>query len=73
MSRLVGGVHTDVSGRPFSPSERPVFYLSVDRGLKSGKLDDVPLDERDLLRLVVDAGRALETLRNHRERWLENG
>lgn len=58
--RLVGGVHRDISGRAEEP---PRFYLTIDRGLKSGQLDDVSVGEKDLLRLIVDAAKALELIR----------
>lgn len=58
--RLVGGVHRDVSGRANDPLR---FFLSIDRRLASGKLDDVEVDEQALIRLVIEAGQALELLR----------
>lgn len=62
-TRLVGGVHRDVSGRGDEPLR---FYLSVDRELASGKLDNVPVDEAKLLDLVVEAGSALKMLQRER-------
>jgi hypothetical protein len=61
--RLAGGISRDVGRGSDEPSE---FYLAVDRGLASGKLDYVVLDERDLLRLIKDAAQALELLRADR-------
>lgn len=40
--------------------------LAIDRGLRSGKLDVVPLDEDDLVRLIAQAGARLATLRGVR-------
>jgi hypothetical protein len=59
--RLVGGVHRDVTGRASDPLR---FYLSIDRGLASGRLDDVTVGEAELLRLIADAAQALAMLRN---------
>jgi hypothetical protein len=59
MPRLVGGVHRDVSGRVDEPLR---FFLSVDRGLASGKLDDVEVAEEQILRLVESGAAALRML-----------
>lgn len=40
--------------------------LTFSRGLKSGKLDDVPLTEDELVKLIADAATALRTLRGLR-------
>ena len=64
MSRLIGGIHRGVSGRADEPLR---FYLVVDRGLKTGKLDNVDLGERDLIRLIQDAAGALALIHNKRE------
>lgn len=63
MHRLIGGVHRDVSGRADEPLR---FYLAVDRGLKSGKFDEVEVDEQAILKLLVTAAQALEMLRGDR-------
>jgi hypothetical protein len=60
-TRLIGGVHRDVTGRADEPLR---FYLSFSRGLKSGKLDNVNLDEEQILRLIVDGAKALQLLRS---------
>ena len=36
--------------------------LRIDRGLKNGKLDEVPMREADLIRLLADASHALKIL-----------
>jgi LytS/YehU family sensor histidine kinase len=59
--RLVGGVHRDVSGRATEPLR---FYLTIDRGLKSGQLDTITVDERQILRLISEGVQALIMLRN---------
>jgi hypothetical protein len=56
--RLVGGVHSRTQGYRGEPSRG--LYLSVNRGLKSDKLDTVPLTRRDLLILMRTAAAALE-------------
>lgn len=38
-------------------------WLSVDRGLKSGKLDEVPLTEDQLVSLIANAAQTLHYLR----------
>ena len=58
--RLAGGIHREVTGRANEPLE---FYLSVDRGLKSGRLDRVSLDEAQILRLIAEGAQALELIR----------
>jgi hypothetical protein len=57
--RLVGGVHRDITGRIDDPL---IFYLLIDRGLASGKLDRVLVDEASLFRLLTEAAKALELL-----------
>jgi hypothetical protein len=59
--RLVRGVHRDLTGRSDEPLR---FHLSIDRGLASGKLDDIEVDERDLLELIESAAHALRLLRS---------
>jgi hypothetical protein len=61
--KLIGGVHRDVTGRADEPLR---FFLSVDRGLKSGTLDSVELTEDDLLALIVEGAQALRMLRGDR-------
>jgi hypothetical protein len=63
MHRLVGGIHRDVTSRTDDPSR---FYLAIDRGLKSGNLDEVEVDEQAILKLLVTAAQALEMLRGER-------
>ena len=62
-SRLVGGIHRNVTGQVDEPT---TFFLSVDRRLKSGKLDDVPLDEDQILKLVAEGAEALRLFRGSR-------
>lgn len=62
-ARLISGSAGPVSvdherGRP------PVASFRVDRGLSSGKLDEVVLDERELLALIESAAVALRVLRS---------
>lgn len=64
-ARLLGGVHRDVTGRADEPLR---FFLTINRGLASGKLDDVELDEDQILRLIVDGAQALEMLRKKASR-----
>jgi hypothetical protein len=58
--RLIGGIHRDVTGRANEPLR---FYLTIDRGLKSGTLTEVDLDEGQILKLIAEGARALEMLR----------
>jgi hypothetical protein len=58
--RLLGGIHRDVTSRADEPLK---FFLTINRGLASGKLDDVELDEDQILRLIVEGAKALEMLR----------
>lgn len=53
--RLVGGVHLGMGAQGDEGS-----VLMVDRGLKSGNLDTIPLTRRTLLILIHTAARALE-------------
>jgi hypothetical protein len=65
VSRLAGGVHIehpDAAGR--RQGAKSYAYVAVDRGLKSGKLDKVPLSEDDLIRLIASAAQTLITLRS---------
>lgn len=55
-AKLVGGVSRHVSGRTESLLR---FSLSIDRGLASGKVDVVELDEAQILELVASGARAL--------------
>lgn len=62
--RLVGGVsihHPGHSAR--TNGETSYASLCVDRGLRSGNLDEVRLDERELLRLAEDSIKAYRVLR----------
>lgn len=63
-TRLVGGVHRDVTGRVDEPLR---FYLVVDRGLKSGALDQVDVGEAEIIALVREGAQALDMLRRDRE------
>lgn len=58
--RLLGGIHRDVSGRADEPVR---FYLTIDRGLASGRLDTIPVDEDAILRLIAEGAHALAMLR----------
>lgn len=67
MPRLVGGVGVDhPEGAERRRGEGPVFSLRVDRGLRSGKLDVVPLAETEIIRLMTDGAVALKLLAERR-------
>jgi hypothetical protein len=56
--KLVGAVG---SRQPAYRNERPIGpHLTIDRGLRGGKLDVVPLTCRDLIHLIRSASVALE-------------
>lgn len=63
--------HTLYIARPHDPGfdgDRPEPYLAIDRGLKGGRLDRVPLDEEQLVALIEKAAGALRQLREHDRR-----
>jgi hypothetical protein len=56
--RIVGGVHLE------HPRGEPSYaFLAVDRGLKSGAITDVRLDEDTRIALIEGAAIALRVLR----------
>ena len=62
--RLVGTVHLDHPGHiDRERGVKPRAYLTVDRRLKGGKLDEVELDESKLLELAESAVSAVRILR----------
>jgi hypothetical protein len=61
--RLIGGIHRDVSGRAGDPLR---FTLMIDRGLKSGRLEEVEVDEAQILRLIASGADALELFAEER-------
>jgi hypothetical protein len=61
--RLVGGIHRDITGRADEPLR---FFLSIDRGLKSGRIESVKLREEQILGLVKSGVAALELLAKER-------
>lgn len=56
------GAHERASGKPSS------VYVTVDRGLRSGKLDEAPLSETELIGLIAEGSRILAILRDVRLR-----
>jgi hypothetical protein len=63
-ARLVGLIHLDHPSQV--QHERGVesrAYLTFDRGLKSGRLDEADLDEGQLIGLIESAAQALKVLR----------
>lgn len=50
------------SARDALAGEQARAVLRVDRGLKSGRLDEIPLERADLLRLAAQATSALAAL-----------
>lgn len=58
------GLHIDHPGYAERRSgAKSTVSLAVDRGLKSGKTDSIPLTEDDLLRMLEEAARYLRILR----------
>lgn len=53
-------VHPDSAMR--RNGEETYARLTVSRGLKSGKVDDVPLDEKQLMQIIEQAAKALRIL-----------
>lgn len=43
-------------------------FLTVDRDLKSGKLDEIPMSEDDIIRTIAGLGEKLAILRGLRDR-----
>lgn len=67
MNRFVG-IHIDhpeYSAR--LKGEQSTVSLAISRGLKSGKLDHVPLSEDDLVDLIAQAASQLKILRSLRK------
>jgi hypothetical protein len=64
-ARLVGGIHRDVSGRANEPLR---FFLTIDRGLASGKLDSIEVGEAELLKLIEEAAGAFALIRREEGR-----
>lgn len=56
-------VHPDGAQR--RNGESTYARLTIDRSLKSGKVDDVPLDEKQLIRIIEQAAHALRILRGN--------
>jgi hypothetical protein len=56
--------HSDAGAR--LRGEESFARLTISRGLKSGKVDDVPLTEDELVKLIADAADALRILRGLR-------
>ena len=64
MAKLVGTIHIDHPGaREREQGAQSRVYFSIDRGLRSGKLDEVELSEDDLLALIKTAAQCLQILR----------
>lgn len=53
-------VHPDGAQRRNGEQSRA--RLTIDRGLKSGKVDDVPLSEAQLMQIIEQAAKALRIL-----------
>jgi hypothetical protein len=62
--RLLGGINRDVAGPHDAP---PQFHLTVDRELRSGKLDEIELTERQIIRLIADGAQALDAFARQRD------
>lgn len=63
----LAGVHIDHPGaRDRAAGAQSQVRLSIDRRLRSGKLDQVPLTEDELVRLIAEGGRMLALLRGVR-------
>jgi hypothetical protein len=61
---LIGAVHLHhPSAVERDAGEQSRAYLTVSRGLKSGALDDVPVSETQLLKLIESAAAAIRVIR----------
>ncbi len=65
MPRLVGSISREGGGRGDGPLR---YTINIDRGLRSGKLDVVDVDEEDIIRLMVGGAHALAALHNKRSK-----